>query len=60
MTKVPLKEKRKVNHYFWCESLEEKEVLCSDLSPQEKNLQKPQKKSVPIAKKSSSHIEIRP
>jgi hypothetical protein len=22
MTEVPLKEKRKVSHYYWCESLE--------------------------------------
>jgi len=50
LTEVPLKEKRKVSHYFRCESLEGKKVLCSDLSLQEKNLQKSQKKYAPIAK----------
>jgi len=51
MTEVPLKEKRKVNHYFWCESLEEKEVLYSDLSPQEKKFTKTTKEICPHCEK---------
>jgi len=51
MTEVPLKEKRKVSHYCWCESLEGKKVLCSDLSLQEKKIYKNHKRNMPQLRK---------
>lgn len=51
MTEVPLKEKRKVSHYFRCESLEGKKVLCSDLSLQEKKFTKITKEICPNCQK---------
>jgi hypothetical protein len=53
MTEVPLKEKRKVSHYCWYESLEGKKVLCSDLSLQEKKFTKITKEICPNCEKSS-------
>jgi len=55
MTEVPLKEKRKVSHYFRCESLEGKKILCSDLSLQEKKFTKITKEICPNCQKLSQH-----